>query len=145
MGFMGFATCLSHKACYFDMWHLRAFYDRLLTISLLHLQVEAALGGQDVVDFCGGLTAVLGAFGVPVHKAVPQAATDGSEQLKGQPVDEDNSQVQAGQQDTDIVAGNAMHGASSGQQGHMSQMQAHRQTEQVCASSLAYFVAPPVT
>lgn len=40
---------------------------------MLHLQIEAAMGGQDVVHFCGGLAAVLGACGVPVHRAVPHS------------------------------------------------------------------------
>lgn len=32
------------------------------------------MGGQDVVHFCGGLTAVLHACGVAIHKALPEAA-----------------------------------------------------------------------
>lgn len=36
-------------------------------------QVEAATGGQDVITFCGGLTAVLAAVGVPLHKALPSS------------------------------------------------------------------------
>lgn len=34
-------------------------------------QVEAATGGEDVVRFCGGLKAVLGVAGIPLHKALP--------------------------------------------------------------------------
>lgn len=37
------------------------------------MQIEAALGGHDVVQFCGGLAQVLAAAGVPVHKALAQA------------------------------------------------------------------------
>lgn len=36
-------------------------------------QVEAATGGQDVIRFCGGLTAVLAAVGIPLSKALPSS------------------------------------------------------------------------
>ena len=35
------------------------------------MQVEAAIGAQDVVRFCGGLRAVLGAARLPLLKALP--------------------------------------------------------------------------
>ncbi len=37
------------------------------------MQVEAATGGEDVVRFCGGLTAVLAAAAIPLQKALPCA------------------------------------------------------------------------
>ena len=37
------------------------------------MQVEAATGGEDVVGFCGGLTAVLAAAAIPLQKALPCA------------------------------------------------------------------------
>lgn len=37
------------------------------------IQVEAATGGQDVIRFCGGLTAVLAAVGIPLSKALPSS------------------------------------------------------------------------
>jgi len=37
------------------------------------VQVEAATGGEDVVRFCGGLSAVLAAAAIPLQKALPCA------------------------------------------------------------------------
>ena len=67
--------------------------------SMLHLQIEAAMGGQDVVHFCGGLAAVLGACGVPVHRAVPHALTVNPVNHLTQPVVTTDAQLEAPQTD----------------------------------------------
>ena len=51
------------------------------------MQVEAATGGEDVVRFCGGLSAVLAAAAIPLQKALscadaPDAGHTSSSQLR---------------------------------------------------------------
>ena len=54
-------------------------------LSDLLIQVEAATGGQDVVRFCGGLRAILGAAGLPLGNALPCPAENAASTQSLQP------------------------------------------------------------
>lgn len=95
------------------------------------LQIEAALGGQDVVCFCGGLAAVLVACGVPIHKALPQGANSSCQNASALSDSTEAGQLMAVQHSANSVADIAQQGPEHAQQAVLSKPQQTKHTEQV--------------
>ena len=84
------------------------------------LQVEAATGAEDVVRFCGGLEAVLGAAGLCLQKALPSqhAATSSLQpHVRSQPSNQQAREVTQAQSSAALDDSTDQGSCVSGQQG----------------------------